>query len=167
MSSIATFYVLPESKRAAFSEAKRNQKTVRYQRGFFGTKEVVTGDRFLWEYLDAECLERTEFPYSGFVFVDYFFTYLVSRLPQDLESALGGAAVDEHHYMFSAMLAAGLAAYLQSHPPDAIALGEFVVENNPDAGGEYVGALRETHDWLLGWFSGLQGGSFGVIHVTF
>lgn len=39
MSSFVTFYVLPETKRAEFAEAQRNQKTVTYKRGFFGTKE--------------------------------------------------------------------------------------------------------------------------------
>ena len=49
MSSIATFYILSEASRSAFDDAQRDQKTVAYKRGLFGTKEIVTGDRFLWE----------------------------------------------------------------------------------------------------------------------
>ena len=53
MSSFATFYILSEASRSAFGDAQRDQKTVTYKRGLFGTKEIVTGDRFLWEYLDS------------------------------------------------------------------------------------------------------------------
>jgi 2-hydroxychromene-2-carboxylate isomerase len=67
MSSIATFYVLSEASRAAFDDAQRDQKTVAYKRGLFGTKEIVTGDQFLWEYLDST--DRLGFLVSGDMWV--------------------------------------------------------------------------------------------------
>lgn len=85
MSSIATFYLLANTKRAEFIDAHRNQKTVTHKRGLFGTKEIVTGDRFLWEYLDSAATDKTDFPFSGFTFIDYFFTFLTASLPKHLE----------------------------------------------------------------------------------
>lgn len=167
MSSVATFYLLPEAKRAEFTEAHRNQKTVTYKRGFFGTREIVTGERFLWEYLDSATTSRTEFDFSGFVLIDYFFTYLATSLPRNLETALLNSALDEHHYSIRAELAASFGDYLRPHPPDPTELQSFVAENNPDADEDYVDSLRETHDFLVRWFGTLDSGSFGVIHVTF
>jgi hypothetical protein len=167
MSSIATFYILPETKRVEFTDAHRNQKTITFKRTLFGRKEVVTGDRFLWEYLDAANADRTDFPFSGFAFIEYFFTFVASTLPKDMESALAGAAVDEHHYVFSAQLAASFAEYLRLHPPESAALSAFVAEHNPTGGAEYVRVLGETHDFLLRWFSRIASGSFGVLHITF
>ena len=167
MSSIATFYLLPEAKRAEFTDAQRNQKTVTYKRGFFGTKEVVTGDRFLWEYLDSAATSKTEFDFSGFALIDYLLTFVPASLPDRLNSALSSAAVDDHHYAFSADMASSFAEYLHSHPPDSTSLQTFVAENNPDADAEYVSALRETHDFLVRWFDNIDRNSFGVIHITF
>jgi len=167
MSSVATFYILPEAKRAEFTNAHRNQKTVTYKRGLFGTKEVVTGDRFLWEYLDSTITDKTDFPFSGFAFIDYFFTFVTSTLPKELETALAGAALDEHYYSFSSDLAASFAQYLQSHPPDSAALASFAAEQQPDGGAEYVQCLRETHDFILGWFGRVAPGSFGVLSISF
>jgi hypothetical protein len=42
-----------------------------------------------------------------------------------------------------------------------------VADNNPDADEEYLGTLRETHDFLVRWFGSIDRNSFGVIHVTF
>jgi hypothetical protein len=166
MSSIATFYVLPNSKRVEFAEAHRTEKTVTYKRTLFGRKEVVTGERFLWEYLDSATTDKIDFPFSGFVFIDYFFTFVTSTLPKDLETALAGAAVDEHYYAISSDLAATFAEYLQTHPPDDAALSAFAAEQNADDP-EYVRALRETHDFILRWFSRIAPGSFGALHITF
>ncbi len=167
MSSIATFYLLPEAKRDEFNDAHRNQKTVTYKRGLFGTREIVTGERFLWEYLDSAATARTDFDFSGFAFIDYFFTYLAASLPKNLETAMTRAAVDEHHYLIHAELAKGLGDHLRSHPPDPNELQSFVAENHPDADEEYVNALCETHDFLLRWFATIDPRSFGVIHLTF
>ncbi|MBI5799779.1 MAG: hypothetical protein HZA92_03500 [Verrucomicrobia bacterium] len=167
MSSIATFYILPEAKRAEFTDAHRNQKRVTYKRTLFGQKEVVTGERFLWEYLDAASTDRTDFPFSGFAFIDYFFTFVTSTLPKDMESALAGAAVDEHHYAFSAELAASFAEYLRLHPPESAGFSAFAAEHNPSGGAEYVQILRETHDFLVRWFGRIATGTFGVLHITF
>ena len=167
MSSIATFYLLPEAKRAEFTDAHRNQKTVTYKRGLFGTKEIVTGDRFLWEYLDSATTAKTEFDYSGFAFIEYLLTFVIASLAEPLAAALTAAAVDDHYYAISAELAASLGDYLRSHPPDPAALQSFVDENNPNADEEYVGALRDTHDFLVRWFGTIDPRSFGVIHITF
>ena len=167
MSSIATFYSLPEGKRTEFSEAYRNQRRVTYKRTLFGRKEVVTGEKFLWEYLDATNSDRTDFPFSGFAFIDYFFAFVTSRLPKHLESALASAAVDESYYVFSAELAARFAEYLQQHPPDPAGLSAFAAEHNPSGGGDYVQTLRETHDFLVRWFGGIATGTCGVLHITF
>lgn len=167
MSSIATFYLLPDTKRAEFTDAHRNQKTVTYKRGLFGTKEIVTGDRFLWEYLDSATTDRTDFPYSGFEFIDYFFKFLTASLPKHLESALRSAAIDDHYFAFSADLAASFSEYLNSHPPDLGALSAFAAAHNPDGSKEYVAALREAHEFVLPWFRSISPGRFGVLHITF
>jgi hypothetical protein len=167
MSSIATFYLLSIDKRDEFDDAHRNQKTVTYKRGLFGTKELVTGERFLWEYLDTASIAKTEFDYSGFVFIDYLLTYVSANLPKDLETALSSTAVDDHHYAISAELAVSLEEYLRSHPPDSAALETFITENNPDADEEYINILRDTHDFLRRWFGSIEPSHFGVIHITF
>jgi hypothetical protein len=167
MSSIATFYILPESKRAEFSDAHRNQKTIHYKRTLFGRKEVVIGERYLWEYLDSVPADKTDFPFSGFACIDYLFTFVISNLPKDLKSALAGAAVDKHYYVISSDLAATFAEYLHAHPPESDALATFAAEQNPDDAAEYAQCLRETHDFLLRWFSEISSGRFGVLHITF
>lgn len=165
MSSIANFYILPEASRGKFAEAQRNQKTVTYQRGLFRTKEIVTGDRFLWEYLDSATTGKTEFEFSGFAFIDYLLTFVAASLPEDFKIALRSAVVDDHYFAFSTDLASKFAEYLRSHPPDANALQAFFAEGNADE--EYVGTLRETHDFLVSWFESIDKNSFGVIHITF
>lgn len=167
MSSIATFYLLPETKRTAFAAAHRDQKTVTYKRGFFGTKEQVTGERFFWEYLDEAAAKKIDFDFSGFAFIEYFFTFAAASLPAELERAINGAALDDHHYDISAGLASSLAGYLHGHPPDLEALRSFVADNVPAADEGYAEVLRETHDFLVTWFSSIAAGSFGVIHITF
>jgi hypothetical protein len=74
MSSIATFYTLPAAKRDSFNEARRTEKTVTYKKGFlgFGSRQEITGERYLWEYLDQEAASKHDFQYSGFAIVDYF-----------------------------------------------------------------------------------------------
>lgn len=166
MSSIATFYLMHEAKRAEFTEAHRTEKTVTYKRTLFGKKEVTTGERFLWEYLDSTTIDKTDFPFSGFVFIDYFFAFVTRTLPKDLEAALAAAAIDEHYYAISSALAATFAEYLQAHPADDAALTAFAAEQNGDDP-EYVRALRETHDFVLRCSSQIPPGRFGVLHITF
>jgi|JI10StandDraft_1071094.scaffolds.fasta_scaffold205818_2 hypothetical protein len=169
MSSLATFYLLPEAKRSEFTEAHRNQKRVTYKRTLFGQREIVTGDRFLWEYLDSDSVsvDRVDFPFSGFAFIDYFLTFVAQRLPKDLESALAEATMDDHYFTFSAELAARLAAYLRSHPPDVDSLSVFASEHDSRGGAEYIQMLGETHDFLLAWFDRVVANTFGVLHLTF
>jgi hypothetical protein len=166
MSSIATFYILPDSKRAEFAEAHRTEKTVTYKWTLFGRKEVVTGERFLWEYLDAATADKSDFPFSGFAFIDYFFTFGTSTFPKELVTALASAAVDDNFYVISSDMAAAFAEYLQSHPPQDAALSAFATEHNPDDT-EYAQTLRQTHDFVLHWFRRVSSGSFGVLHITF
>ena len=165
MSSIATFYLLPETGRAEFLSAHRNQKSVTHKRAFFGTKEVVTGERFLWEYLDTAATQRTAFPMSGFVIVDYLFTFVA--LPEPLVSALNEGAEDDPYYVITAELATSLAQFLGAHVPSLEALSAFAEESTPDPTGEYAQALLKTHDLLLDWFSRIPAGTFGVLHLTF
>jgi len=167
VSSFATFYILAEASRSAFDDAQRDQKTITYKRGLFGTKEIVTGDRFLWEYLDSTATGKTEFDFSGFAFIDYLLSFVTASLPEHLNVALRSSMVDDHYFVISADFASCFAEYLRSHPPDATALQAFVADNNPDADEEYIGALRETHDFLVRWFDSIDRNSFGVIHVTF
>ena len=77
MSSIATFYIVSAAKRDSFTEARRTEKTVTYKKGFlgFGSREIVTGDRYLWEFLDLEAASKHDFDHSGFAIVDYFLTF--------------------------------------------------------------------------------------------
>lgn len=167
MSSIATFYLLPETRRAEFTDAHRNQKSITYKRSLFGRKEVITGDRFLWEYLDSATTDSTEFPFSGFALINYLFTFVANNLPENLKSALSGAAIDDHYYAFSAELAAKLSECLESHPPSPTALFAFAAEHNPSGGAEDLRVLTETHDFVLLWFRSIAPGNFGVLHITF
>ena len=167
MSSIATFYILSDANRSAFADAQRSQKTVTYKRGLFGTKQIVTGDRFLWEYLDSAATCKTEFDFSGFAFIDYLLSFVTASLPEHLNVALRNAMVNDHYFVISADFASRFSEYLRSHPPDATALNFFVADNNPDADEEYIGTLRETHDFLVRWFGSIDRNSFGVIHITF
>jgi hypothetical protein len=167
MSSVATLYILPDFKREEFTDAHRNQKTVNYKRTLFGMKQVVSGERFLWEYLDFATKDKTDFPFSGFIFIDYFFSFVTRNLPEDLTSALASAAVDENYYAISSDLASSLAEYLHSHVPESSALTTFATEHNPDGGAEYTKCLLETHNFLLRWFSQIAPGKFGVVHITF
>jgi len=165
MASIATFYLLPETQRAEFLAAHRDQKTVTYRRSLFGKKEVVKGERYLWEYLDAEAGKRREFPFSGFVLIDYFYTFV--SLPPELDAELESTGVDENYTAISAGLAASLGQFLEAHPAEPAALAAFAEEEGREPSPEYVQALRETHDFLLDWFRHIAPGKFGVLHLTF
>lgn len=167
MSSIATFYLLPETGRAEFTDAHRNQKSITYKRSLFGRKEVITGERFLWEYLDSAATDRTELPFSGFPLIDYLFTFVATNLPENLQAALSAAAMDEHYYAISADLAAKFAEYLQSYTKSPTALSTFAAEHNPSGGAEYLRLLTEAHHFVLLWFRRIVPGNFGVLHITF
>jgi hypothetical protein len=167
MSSIATFYILPTAKRDSFAEARRTEKTVTYKKGFLGLgrREVVTGERYLWEYLDGESASKHNFPYSGFVMVDYFFTFV--PLPEPLQAQLGAASSpDGHYHQFEHSLASSLAGYLEGHSPDHAELAEFASEQGQNAS-EYVPLLTETHDTLIQWLRRVSPSHFGVLHLTF
>lgn len=166
MSSIATFYILPESKRPEFSQARQNQKTVTYKRGFFSTKKIETGDRYLWEYLDSAASEREEFPFSGFILIDYLFTFVADAAPIELMSIFKHAALDENYYVFASEAATRLAGYLESHPPESDRLESFLKEQGGNSP-EDVKAMQDTHDYLITWFRRISTDSFGVMHLTF
>jgi hypothetical protein len=167
MSSLATFYLLAESDREACIQAHRSQRIVTYKRSLFGTREVTTGDRFFWEYLDSASVEKIDFPFSGFAVIDYLFTFAPQWLPSGLQIDLENSSLDENYYLVSQSLAVLLADSLGSQHPDEAKLHEFAVEQAPQDALEYVPILRETHEFLRGWFSSIPVGSFGVIHLTF
>lgn len=165
MSSIVTCYILRESQRSEFLEAHRNEKTISYERGFLGIKEVVRGERFLWEYLDCAAAARLEFPFSGFALIDYLFSFVL--FPGHLQQAFASAEVDESYYAISADLARALADFLESHLPSSAALIAFVPEEGCGSPGEYADILLNTHDILLDWLRRLSRGYFAVLHITF
>jgi hypothetical protein len=164
MSSIATCYILPESRRAALAEAKRNERTETFKNHLFFKRKVVSGDRHLWEFLDEQCDHCLDFPYSGFVLIDYFYTFVA--LPEPLQQALNAAAIDDHHTVIDPPLAAGLAGFLESRPPDDAALSRFADEQGQDPR-EYVEPLRATHGVLIDWFRRVGPSQFAVLHLTF
>jgi hypothetical protein len=164
MSSIATFYLLATSKQESFREAKRTERTETFKRGLFFTKKIVSGDRHLWEFLDEESDRKLELPFSGFVLIDYFFTFL--QLPDGLHAALTAAAVDEHHTWIDAALAGDLVRFLGSQPPDDRELSEFAAEQEMDPA-RYPEDLKEAHRFLLDWLRQVDASRFGVLHITF
>lgn len=164
MSSILTVYQMPEARRAAFEHAHANEKTVTYKSGFFGKKEIVTGERYLWEYLDEAAIGKIDFPYSGFLFIEYFFTFL--ELPDDIQAKLNASALNDHYYLIDAVLAAEILAFLDANAPSAAALASFAESegrNEPD----YIEALLSTHSQIAQWLSTCTGGTFLVLHLTF
>lgn len=167
MSSIATFYILPVAKRDSFIDARRTEKKVTHKKGFlgFGSSKVVTGERYLWEYLDQEATSKHDFAYSGFVIVDYFLTFV--QLPEPLQKQLTTAASpDGHYFQFEHPLASTIAEHLERHPPAHAELTEFASEQGQDAS-EYVPLLGETHATLIHWFRLVSQSQFGVLHLTF
>src|SRR5215216_6372638 len=123
MSSILTVYKVSESHRADFEHAYATEKKVTYKSGLFGKKEVVTGEAYLWEYLDGVSVEKTDFEFSGFIFVDYFFTFHV--LPDDLQAALIASARGEHYYAIDANLAERIWSFLEVSAPSKPAVTSF------------------------------------------
>jgi hypothetical protein len=167
MSSIATFYIVSAAKRDSFTEARRTEKTVTHKKGIlgFGSREIVTGERYLWEFLDLEAASKHDFDHSGFAIVDYFLTFV--QLPEPLQAQLTAAASpDGHYFQFEHSLASAIAGYLESHPPDPAALTGFASGQGQDAL-EYVPLMTATHHALIQWFRGVSPSQFGVLHLTF
>ncbi|WP_367872794.1 hypothetical protein [Luteolibacter sp. Populi] len=164
MSSIATFYLLRESSRSAFAEAKRTEKTVTYKHGFFKTKEVITGDRFLWEYLDEAAEERIEFPHSGFVLIDYLFTFLEGA---PIQTDFATAAIDANYYSIPGTMAERVARFLEDNPPDHKDLETFSDHQGAQSPKQHAKLLHETHETLKSWLSRVNGDKFGVLQLTF
>ncbi len=164
MSSILTIYKVTEDRRSEFEHAYANEKKVTYRRGLFGRKEVITGEAYLYEYLDDVAEQKTEFEMSGFVFIDYFFTFVV--LPDDLQSALNASAHGEHYHVIDARLAEGIRTFLEASPPSAAALKTFADEEGKKEP-EYVEALLSTHAQIVEWLRSCTSGTFLVLHLTF
>ncbi len=164
MSSILTVYRMAESRRLEFENAYADEKKVSYKSGFFGKKEIVTGELFLWEYLDQSALQRIDFEYSGFLFIDYFFSFVV--FPEDIQLELNASARGEHYHALDSTLARKIRAFLLSNTPSHDALSLFAnEENNMEPG--YPEALLSTHNQLIQWLDSCTDGSFIVIHLTF
>lgn len=167
MSSIATFYILAEDKRDSLTEARKTEKTVTLKKGFlgFGSRAVITGERYLWEYLDQESASKHNFDYSGFVIVDYFFTFV--QFPEPLQTQLTTASSpDGHYFQFEHPLASAIAEYLEKHPPDHAELVDFASEQGQDAS-LHVPLLIETHSTLIQWLRLVSSSQFGILHLTF
>ncbi len=164
-SSIATFYLLRESARPEFEEAKRTEKTITYERGFFRTKEVITGDRFLWEYLDEAAEEKLEFPHSGFVMIDYLFTFLEGAEP--IQTDFAAAAIDANFYSIPGSMAERVTRFLEDNPPDDKALESFAGQHGAQSPRHHAKLLRETHEMLMTWLRRVNGEKFGVLQLTF
>lgn len=164
-SSIATFYLLRESVRPEFEEAKRTEKKITYQRGLFRTKEVITGERFLWEYLDEAAVEKIEFPHSGFVLIDYLFTFLEGVEP--IQTDFASAAIDANYYSIPGTMAERVTQFLEANPPDDDALQSFADQHGAQSPRQHAKLLRETHEMLKTWFRRVNEGKFGVLQLTF
>jgi len=166
MSCIATFYLLLESQHTEFIAAHRDEKKVTYKSTLFGKKEIVTGEKYLWEYLDDAAKTKEDLPYSGFVLVDYLFVF--TTFPEDLDAELTAVEIDEHYTVFSADLASRLAEYFKANPPADKALTTFAAEERPGENAtEYAEALREVHGLFLAWMQRVNPGEFGVLHLSF
>jgi hypothetical protein len=165
VSCICTLYVLPEAKRAAFLDAKRGEKVVTRKRGWLRDKVTVSGgDKFLWEWLDAEASRKAgEVPCAGLALADYLFEY--PRWPVDSAADLAAGAVDDDYHALGYNLARRLQAFLRAHPPEREELLDFAAEHR-DADGAYADALREAHFLLLEWFGRLQRDEFLVLRFA-
>ena len=135
--------------------------------GFFrlGGRGVVTGDRYLWDYLDQLSGEKHDFDYSGFALIDYFLTFVA--LPEPLKTLLGLAtSPDGHYYCFDYPLAADVSSYLETHPPDPTELSGFASEQG-QVPGDYARLLMASHDALIRWLKCVSPSHCGVLHLTF
>ncbi|WP_265594024.1 hypothetical protein [Haloferula sp. BvORR071] len=164
-SSIATFYLLRESARGEFAEAKRTEKKITYKHGLFRTKEIVTGERFLWEYLDEAAEERIEFPHSGFVLIDYLFTFLEGA--ERIQTEFAAAAIDANYYSIPGEMAERVARFLEDNPPDDKALESFADQHGAQSPRQHAKLLKDTHETLRSWFRRVNGDKFGVLQLTF
>jgi len=164
MSSILTVYKVSESRRSEFEHAYLNEKKVAYKRGLFGMKEIITGEAYLYEYLDGAAEQKTDFEMSGFLFIDYFFTFVV--LPDDLQAALTASARGEHYHVIEAPLAEKLRTFLETRSPSAAALTTFAEGEGKNEPG-YVEALLHTHAQIVEWLRSCTSGTFLVLHLTF
>ena len=153
-----------ESQHTEFESAYANEKKVTYKSGLFGKKEVVTGERFVWEYLDEAAASKIDFDYSGFLFIDYFFTYVV--LPDDIQTRLNSGCRGEHYYLIDSSLASAIRGYLTAHRPSIESLTEYSIgEGKIDR--EYPDALLSVHDQIVDWMGSCTNGTFLVLHLTF
>ena len=164
MSSIATLYTLNESERPNLAEAKRREKTVTYKRGLFRTKEIISGDRYLWEYLDSSATQKIDFPHSGFVIVDYLFTLI--EFTEDIQEMIDDQVIDEHYNTFDHALCGRIAAFLEDKNPSDSDFEAFARDEGRDPDG-YIEALRTTHTLLVDWFRSANADELLVLHLTF
>ena len=167
MSCIATFYLLPEARRAEFETAKKNEPTTSYERRLvFFKVPVISGGPPLYEYLDGAATSRLELPYSGFAIISYLFNFrgedpvLVPLLKQ--------AEFDEYFHVFSPAVARSVATCLSANPPVREELQKFAREEESEGDvEETVSVLTETHRILAEWFSQVREGQVGILHLSF
>lgn len=141
-----------------------NEKKVTYKSGLFGKKEVITGEKFLWEYLDEHSVTKIEFDYSGFLFIDYFFSFVV--LPDDIQSRLNSGSRGAHYYLIDFPLASAILNYLTANQPSLESLTEYATgEGKLDI--DYPKALLSVHDQVVDWTRSCTKDTFLVLHLTF
>ena len=137
MSCIATFYTFPDAQRETFAVTQNT--------------DVASSSE--------------DFHLSGFVIVDYLFTFV--ELPEDLQTQMtAGTLSDGQFVQFERPFAVSLGTHLEAHQPDQDRLAEFAVEQGQDPS-EYCPLLTETHSTLIRWLSGLPESHFGVLHLSF
>lgn len=164
MSCIATFYTLPESLRSEFQQAKEVEKrTVTTKKMFFFTKQEEVGERYLWEYLDESNTAKFDFQYSGFLLVDYLWTYLQL-------DAKYFQNVDDYFMTITAENAKSLEDYLKENPIDEEKLSAFLTEDQGLPQEEHrqaIEAYSRVHSYMIQTLEKIGGDLFGILYLSF
>lgn len=171
MSLIATFYLLPDAKRAALLEASRPVEERVRERilGIIPRTRTVT--RYpLWDWLAANAEHEEDLPLSGMVLADLVVVDGAASGPDFLSQPdeLGSAMSKDLDVTF-ATYDAGQARAVMARL-DAIDLSEARVlpilrEEDPAADGERVASLTAARDWLRAALSRVTPGTLGVLHI--
>jgi hypothetical protein len=165
MSCIATFYLLPESQRAAFLSSKErephgeNTKVL-----FFTLRKQVAGEQ-IWEFLDRVAVKKTDLEFSGFLLVDYLFVYLRIKGDDYFQR------LDENYSALMPNGAERLAAFLATRPVDRSTIERYLKDDGrPLAESERddtLSAYETAHAKLAEWCASVRPGTFGVLHLSF
>lgn len=165
MSCIVTFYLLPESQHAAFLSSKEREPRVEENKLLgFAKRKQVPGEA-VWEFLDRVAEKRSELEFSGFLLIDYLFTYLQIASDEYFES------LDEYYLALPPGGAEKLAAFLGAHPVDRPAIEHYLKNDGrplaPVERDDTLAAYESAHASLLEWCTEIRTGTFGVLHLSF